>query len=233
MELIEKLNGGEAFALTCPLITKADGGKFGKTESGNVWLDKRYTSPYKFFQFWMNVSDDDAKRYIKIFTSLEKEEIDALIAEQEAAPHLRVLQKRLAKEVTTMVHSEADYNAAVEATNILFGNATADALRNLDEETFLQVFEGVEQFEVSRDELAAGIPPLDLLAEKTAIFPSKGEARKMIQSNGLSLNKEKLTDPQTPLTTAALLNGKYLLFQKGKKNYYLVIAKDNFWYNNV
>ena len=173
----------------------------------------------------MHVSDDDAKRYIKIFTSLEKDEIDALIAEQEAAPHLRVLQKRLAKEVTTMVHSEADYNAAVEATNILFGNATADALRNLNEETFLQVFEGVEQFEVSRDELAAGIPPLDLLAEKTAIFPSKGEARKMIQSNGLSLNKEKLTDPQTPLTTAALLNGKYLLFQKGKKNYYLVIAK--------
>ena len=173
----------------------------------------------------MNVSDDDAKRYIKIFTSLEKEEIDALIAEQEAAPHLRVLQKRLAKEVTTMVHSEADYNAAVEATNILFGNATADALRNLDEETFLQVFEGVEQFEVSRDELAAGIPPLDLLAEKTAIFPSKGEARKMIQSNGLSLNKEKLTDPQSPISNLQLLNNKYVLFQKGKKNYYLVIVK--------
>ena len=226
-ELIRRTlgNEAEAYALTCPLITKADGGKFGKTESGNVWLDKRYTSPYKFFQFWMNVSDDDAKRYIKIFTSLEKDEIDALIAEQEAAPHLRVLQKRLAKEVTTMVHSEADYNAAVEATNILFGNATADALRNLDEETFLQVFEGVEQFEVSRDELAAGIPPLDLLAERTAIFPSKGEARKMIQSNGLSLNKEKLTDPQSPISNLQLLNNKYLLFQKGKKNYYLVIAK--------
>ena len=223
-ELIKKITGNDAYALTCPLITKADGGKFGKTESGNVWLSKRYTSPYKFYQFWMNVSDDDAKRYIKIFTSLTREEIEALIQEHEAAPHLRVLQKRLAKEVTCMVHSEADYNAAVEASNILFGNATADALRALDEETFLQVFEGVEQYEIALDELKAGIGPLDLLAEKTAIFPSKGEARKMIQANGFSLNKEKLTDPQTPITDAALLNGKYLLFQKGKKNYYLVKA---------
>jgi len=225
MELIKKLNGGEAYALTCPLITKADGGKFGKTESGNVWLDRRYTSPYKFFQFWMNVSDEDAKKYIKIFTSLDREEIDALIAEHEQAPHLRVLQKRLAKEVTIMVHSEEDYNAAVEASNILFGNATADALRRLDEETFLQVFDGVETFEIPRAELEAGIPPLDLLAEKTAIFPSKGEARKMIQGNGLSLNKEKLTDPQTPITKQALIQDKYLLFQKGKKSYYLVVAK--------
>ena len=224
-ELIKKITGNEAFALTCPLITKADGGKFGKTESGNVWLSKKYTSPYKFFQFWMNVSDDDAKRYIKIFTSLTREEIEALIAEHDAAPHLRVLQKRLAKEVTIMVHSEEDYNAAVEASNILFGNATAEALHALDEETFLQVFEGVERYEISLDELKAGIAPLDLLAEKTAIFPSKGEARKMIQANGFSMNKEKLTDPATPLTDAALLNGKYLLFQKGKKNYYLVIAK--------
>ena len=224
-ELIRRMGGGEAFALTCPLITKADGGKFGKTESGNVWLDRRYTSPYKFYQFWMNVSDDDAKRYIKIFTSLEKDEIDALIAEHEQAPHLRALQKRLAKEVTIMVHSEEDYNAAVEASGILFGNATADALRKLDEETFLQVFEGVEQFEVSRAELEAGIPPLDLLAEKTNIFPSKGEARKMIQGNGLSMNKEKLTDAQSPITSAALINEKYILFQKGKKNYYLVVAK--------
>jgi tyrosyl-tRNA synthetase len=173
----------------------------------------------------MNVSDDDAKRYIKIFTSLTREEIEALIAEHDAAPHLRVLQKRLAKEVTIMVHSEEDYNAAVEASNILFGNATADALRALDEETFLQVFEGVERYEISLDELKAGIAPLDLLAEKTAIFPSKGEARKMIQANGFSMNKEKLTDPHTPITDAALLNGKYLLFQKGKKNYYLVVAK--------
>ena len=225
IELMRKMNGKSAFALTCPLITKADGGKFGKTESGNVWLSNKYTSPYKFFQFWMNVSDDDAKRYIKIFTSLTREEIEALIAEHEQAPHLRVLQKRLAKEVTCMVHSEADYNAAVEASNILFGNATADALRALDEETFLQVFEGVERYEIALDELKAGIGPLDLLAERTNIFPSKGEARKMIQANGFSLNKEKLTDPATPLTDAALLNGKYLLFQKGKKNYYLVIAK--------
>lgn len=225
IELMRKMNGKTAFALTCPLITKADGGKFGKTESGNVWLSKKYTSPYKFFQFWMNVSDDDAKRYIKIFTSLSREEIEALIKEHEEAPHLRVLQKRLAKEVTCLVHSEEDYNKAVEASNILFGNATADALRALDEETFLQVFEGVERYEIAMDELKAGIGPLDLLAEKTNIFPSKGEARKMIQANGFSLNKEKLTDPATPLTDAALLNGKYLLFQKGKKNYYLVIAK--------
>ncbi len=224
-ELIKKMGGGEAYALTCPLITKADGGKFGKTESGNIWLDRRYTSPYKFYQFWLNVGDEDAKRYIKIFTSLEKEEIDALIAEHEQAPHLRTLQKRLAKEVTIMVHSEEDYNAAVEASNILFGNATAEALHKLDEETFLQVFDGVERFEVSRDELAAGIAPLDLLAEKTAIFPSKGEARKMIQANGFSMNKEKLTDPQTPITTEALLNDKYIVFQKGKKNYYMVVVK--------
>ena len=225
-ELIKKMGGGDAFALTCPLITKADGGKFGKTESGNVWLDRRYTSPYHFYQFWLNVSDEDAKRYIRIFTSLEKEVIDALIAEHEQAPHMRALQKRLAQEVTIMVHSEEDYNAAVEASNILFGNATAEALKKLDEETFLQVFDGVERYEISRAELEAGITPLDLLAEKTKIFASKGEARKMIQANGFSMNKEKLTDPQTPLTTQALLNNKYLLFQKGKKNYYLVVVTD-------
>ena len=225
-ELIKKMGGGDAFALTCPLITKADGGKFGKTESGNVWLDRRYTSPYHFYQFWLNVSDEDAKRYIRIFTSLEKEVIDALIAEHEQAPHMRALQKRLAQEVTIMVHSEEDYNAAVEASNILFGNATAEALKKLDEETFLQVFDGVERYEISRAELEAGIPPLDLLAEKTKIFASKGEARKMIQANGFSMNKEKLTDPQTPLTTQALLNNKYLLFQKGKKNYYLVVVTE-------
>ena len=224
-ELIKKITGNEAYAVTCPLITKADGGKFGKTESGNIWLDRRYTSPYKFYQFWLNVSDDDAKRYIKIFTSLEREEIESLIAEHDAAPHLRTLQKRLAQEVTVMVHGESDFNAAVEATNILFGNTTADALRSLSEEMFLQVFDGVEQYEVSRAELEAGIAPLDLLAEKTNIFPSKGEARKMIMANGFSMNKEKLTDPQTPICARALLNNKYLLFQKGKKSYYLVIAK--------
>ena len=224
-DLIKKISGNEAYALTCPLITKADGGKFGKTESGNVWLSKDYTSPYKFYQFWLNVSDDDAKRYIKIFTSLEREEIEALIAEHDQAPHMRALQKRLAQEVTIMVHGEDDYNAAVEASNILFGNATADTLHKLDEQTFLQVFEGVERYEISLDELKAGIGPLDLLAEKTQIFPSKGEARKMILANGFSMNKEKLTDPQTPITDQALLNGKYLLFQKGKKNYYLVVAR--------
>jgi len=225
MELIKKMTGNEAFALTCPLITKADGKKFGKTEQGNVWLSREYTSPYKFYQFWLNVSDEDAERYIKIFTSLEKDEIDALIAAHKEAPHLRELQKRLAKEVTIMVHSEEDYNAAVDATNILFGNATADALRGLSEEMFLQIFDGVETYNVPKADLEAGIPPLDLLAERTQIFPSKGEARKMIQANGFSMNKEKLTDPQTPITAAQLLNGKYLLFQKGKKNYYMVVAQ--------
>ena len=224
-ELIKKMGGGEAFALTCPLITKADGGKFGKTESGNVWLDKKYTSPYRFYQFWLNVSDDDAKRYIRIFTCLDKETIDALIASHDEAPHMRALQKRLAEEVTVMVHSREDYEAAVEASNILFGNATKDALSKLDEETFLQVFDGVEKHEVSREELNAGIPPLDLLAERTNIFPSKGEARKMIIANGFSINKEKFTDPQKTITADMLLNGKYLLCQKGKKNYYIVEAK--------
>jgi len=225
-ELIKKMTGNEAFALTCPLVTKADGTKFGKTESGNVWLDRRYTSPYKFFQFWMNVSDEDAKRYIKIFTTLEREEIEALIAEHDAAPHLRALQKRLAEEVTVLVHSREDYDKAVEATNVLFGNTTHETLCALSEERFMEIFgENVESYEIPLADLKAGIGPLDLLAERTNIFPSKGEARKMIQQNGFSLNKEKLIDPQTPLTDANLLNGKYLLFQKGKKNYYLVIAK--------
>ena len=223
-ELIKKISGNEAFALTCPLVTKADGTKFGKTESGNIWLDRNYTSPYRFYQFWMNVADDDAKRYIRIFTTLGREEIESLIAEHDQAPHLRLLQKRLAEEVTVMVHSREDYEAAVEASQILFGNATAEALHRLDEETFLQVMDGVPQFTISRAELEQGIAPLDLLAEKTQIFPSKGEARKMIQANGFSMNKEKLTDPQTPITTAALLNNRYILFQKGKKNYYLVKA---------
>jgi len=224
-ELIKKMTGNDAFALTCPLITKADGGKFGKTESGNVWLSKKYTSPYKFYQFWLNVSDADAERYIKIFTALEKDEIESLIAQHQEAPHLRLLQKRLAEEVTVMVHSREDYEAAVEASNILFGNATADALRKLDEETLLQVFEGVPQFRISKAELEAGIPPLDLLAVQTQIFPSKGEARKMMQANGFSMNKEKLTDVNTPIDAQALIDGKYILFQKGKKNYFLVVAE--------
>ncbi len=224
-ELIKKMTGKEAYALTCPLITKADGGKFGKTESGNVWLSKKYTSPYKFYQFWLNVSDDDAKKYIRIFTALDKETILALEAEHDQAPHLRVLQKRLAEEVTVMVHSREDYDAAVAASNILFGNATAEALHSLDEETFLQVFEGVPQFEVEAAKLAEGINALELLAVETQIFPSKGEARKMIQANGFSMNKEKLTDPNAVINGEALLNGKYILFQKGKKNYYLVVVK--------
>ena len=224
-ELIRRMNGGEAYALTCPLITKADGGKFGKTESGNVWLDPNYTTPYKFYQFWLNVSDADAEKYIKIFTDLPQEEIMALIAEQQAAPHLRPLQKRLAKEITVMVHSEADYNAAVEASGILFGNSTSEQLHRLDEKTLLAVFEGVPQFEISRDDLSAGIRAVELLTEKAAVFPSKGEMRKTVQGGGVSVNKEKLAAFDAVLSVDMLLNGKYLLVQKGKKNYYLLIAK--------
>lgn len=224
-ELIRRTNGGEVYALTCPLITKADGGKFGKTESGNIWLDPRYTSPYKFYQFWLNVSDEDAERYIKIFTMLSKEEIEALVAEQKEAPHLRPLQKRLAKKVTIMVHSEADYNAAVEASGILFGNATSEALKKLDEDTLLSVFEGVPQFEVSKAEIENGVKAIDLFTEKAAVFPSKGEMRKLVQGGGVSLNKEKLSAPDQVITAADLLDGKYLLVQRGKKNYYLLIAK--------
>ena len=224
-ELIRRKTGGEAFALTCPLITKADGGKFGKTESGNVWLDRRYTSPYKFYQFWLNVSDADAARYIKIFTDLSKEEIAALEEEQAAAAHLRPLQKRLAKEITVMVHSLEDYEAAVEASNILFGNSTHESLMKLDEDTLLAVFEGVPQFEISRDELSAGVKAIDLLTEKAAVFASKGEMCKLVQSGGISVNKEKLADAETVIDCSSLLNEKYLLVQRGKKNYYLLIAK--------
>ena len=221
-ELIRRKLDGEAYAITCPLITKADGTKFGKTESGNVWLDPRYTSPYKFYQFWLNVSDEDAKRYIKIFTLLDRETIGALIAEHEAAPHLRALQKRLAQEVTTMIHSEEEYRKAVEASSILFGGATSEALHALDEQTLLQVFEGVPQFTVAAADLGRSF--LDLCAEKTQIFLSKGECRKMVQGGGVSLNKEKVTDPQRPVTGDDLIAGKYLLVQRGKKNYYLVIV---------
>lgn len=224
-ELIRRKVGGEAFALTCPLITKADGGKFGKTESGNVWLDRNYTSPYKFYQFWLNVSDEDAAKYIKIFTDLGKEEIEALEAEQAAAPHLRPLQKRLAKEVTIMVHSQEDYEMAVEASNILFGNSTHDSLLRLDEATLLAVFEGVPHFEISRADLVNGIKAVDLCVEKAPIFPSKGEMRKLVQSGGVSVNKEKLTAYDAIMGISSLLNDRYLLVQRGKKNYYLLIAK--------
>ena len=225
-ELIRRMSGGgEAFALTCPLITKADGGKFGKTESGNIWLDSRYTSPYKFYQFWLNVSDADAAKYIKIFTSISKKEIDALVEEHEKAPHLRQLQKRLAKEVTIMVHSEEDYNLAVEASSILFGDATSDVLKKIDEDTLLSVFEGVPQFEVSLADVQAGVKVLDLLAEKSAVFQSKGEARKTMQAGGVSLNKERISDLDLTVDSSFLLNNKYILAQKGKKNYFLLIAK--------
>ena len=219
-ELIRRKLGGEAFALTCPLITKADGGKFGKTESGNVWLSREYTTPYKFYQFWLNVSDADAEKYIKIFTFLSREEVEALVAEHAQAPHLRVLQKRLAKEITIMVHSEQDYEMAVEASNILFGNATSDSLKKLDEATLLAVFDGVPQFEVSKDAMGAKL--MDVLTEKAAVFASKGEMRKLIQNGGFAVNKEKCTDTEAVLAADMLLNDKYLLVQKGKKNYFLL-----------
>lgn len=224
-ELIRRKADGDAFALVCPLITKADGSKFGKTEGGNVWLDKRYTSPYKFYQFWLNVSDEDAEKYIKIFTSIEKNEIESLIQEHAQAPHQRALQKRLAQEVTVMVHSEEDYQAAVEASEILFGNATSDTLKKIDEDTLLSVFEGVPQFKISKEKLAEGIKAIDLLTEYAAVFPSKGEMRKLVQSGGVSLNKEKLESQDTTIDGSYLLNGKYLLAQRGKKNYFLLIAE--------
>ena len=224
-ELIRRKEGGEVFALTCPLITKADGGKFGKTESGNVWLDPRYTSPYKFYQFWLNVGDEDAEKYLKIFTFLTREEIAALKAEHEHNPGARPMQKRLARELTVMVHSEEDLANAEAASRILFSNDSADALHSLDEKTLLEVFEGVPTFEIDRTALEAGIPLLELLATHTKVFPSKGEARKMTQQGGVSLNKQKVADPAMTVGADFLLNGKYILAQRGKKNYYLIIAK--------
>ena len=224
-ELIRRMNGGEAFAITCPLITKADGTKFGKTEGGNVWLDPKRTSPYKFYQFWLNVSDEDAAKYIKIFTDLTQEEIAKLEEEQAADPGLRPLQKRLAKEITTMVHSAADYEMAVEASQILFSNKANDILHKIDESTLLSVFEGVPQFEISKAKLEEGIPAISLLTDEAAVFPSKGEMKKMTQGGGVSINKEKLTDQNATISTSDLLNGKYILAQRGKKNYYLLIAK--------
>lgn len=225
-ELIRRTLGAEAdaYALTCPLITKADGKKFGKTEQGNVWLDCRYTTPYKFYQFWLNVGDEEAERYIKIFTSLEHDEIDSLIAEHRADPGRRLLQKRLGEEVTCMVHSRADYEMALEASNILFGKATKDSLLKLDEETFLSVFDGVPHFEVSRDQ-AVGAKAVDLFAEATKCFASKGEMRKLTQGGGVSLNKEKLAAFDQEIKAEDLIDGKYLLVQRGKKNYFLITVK--------
>ena len=222
-ELIRRKLGADAdaYALTCPLITKADGKKFGKTEQGNVWLDPQRTTPYKFYQFWLNVGDEEAERYIKIFTSLPKDEIDALIAEHRADPGRRVLQKRLGEEVTCMVHSRADYEMAVEASNILFGKATKESLQRLDEATLLSVFDGVPRFTVGRDQ-AIGAKAVDLFAETTQCFASKGEMRKLVQGGGVSLNKDKLAQLDRPIEEADLIAGKYLLVQRGKKNYYLI-----------
>ena len=219
-ELVRRKGEGKAFAVTTPLIKKADGGKFGKTESGNVWLDKTKTSPYKFYQFWLNSTDEDSKNFIKIFTLLSQTEIENLIDEHDKTPHLRILQKAIAEEVTTRVHSKEDLEMAIKASNILFGKSTAEDLKSLDEGTFLSVFEGVPQFEMSKADLDLGI--LDIVAEKTQIFASKGEARRMIQSNAVSINKEKIIE-DVQLSENDLLNGKYILAQKGKKNYFLII----------
>ncbi len=222
-ELIRRIEGGEAFALTCPLITKADGGKFGKTEEGNVWLDPERTSPYKFFQFWLNVSDDDAQKYIKIFTLLDKASIEKLANEHQEAPHQRLLQKTLAKEVTCMVHGEEEYNSAVEASEILFGKATTESLKKIREDIFLSVFEGVPQFEAESNSPDTNV--LDFLVEETGVFPSKGELRRLIKGGGISINKEKITDESLVIGKEHFLNGKYILIQKGKKNYFLVKVK--------
>ncbi len=224
-ELIRKKLRGEAFGLTIKLIIKADGTKFGKTESGNIWLDRNKTSPYKFYQFWLNASDEDAKNYIRIFTLLNKEEIETLETEHAKAPHLRMLQKTLAKDVTIRVHCADDYNAAVEASEILFGSSTTEALKKLDEETLLSVFDGVPQMKILKSDLEANINAVDLLTEKAKVFASKREAREMIQAGGASFNKTKIADANQLVNTDVLLNGKYILVQKGKKNYFLLIAE--------
>jgi len=220
-ELIRRKVGGKAFALTCPLITKADGGKFGKTESGNVWLDAEKTTPYAFYQFWLNTSDADAEKYIKIFTLFSKEEIEELVKQHNEAPHMRVLQKTLAEDITVRVHGQEEFEAAVEASNILFGKATTEALRKLDERTFLAVFEGVPQFEVEKAKVEAGLGIIEFLAVETKVFNSNGEARRMLKDNGVSINKEKVKDSYE-IGTKDLLNDKYILAQKGKKNYFLI-----------
>jgi len=224
-ELIRRMVQGEAFALTCPLITKADGRKFGKTETGNIWLDSRLTSPYKFYQFWLNTSDEDAEKYIKIFTMFSKEEIDGILAEHKEAPDRRLLQKKLAREITIMVHSLSDYEMAVSASNILFGKGTYEEIKNLDENTFLSVFEGVPQHKISMQKLESGIPVMEILTEDTDIFPSKGDLRRTIKGNGLSINKEKVQSQEIVVNKDFLIDGKYILIQKGKKNYFLIIAE--------
>jgi tyrosyl-tRNA synthetase len=223
-ELIRRIEGGEAFSMTCPLITKSDGTKFGKTEEGNVWLDPQRTSPYKFYQFWLNTSDEDAEKYIKIFTLFSNEEIDSLVKEHNKAPHLRILQKKLAESITVMVHSQEDYEMAVEASQILFGRGTSEQLKKLDESTFISVFEGVPQYIISKSAFTEGTGIMELLTDKTDIFPSKGDLRRTIQGNGLSINQEKVSDPDLMIGKDNLIGNKYLLVQKGKKNYFLIIA---------
>jgi len=223
-ELIRRKESGKAFALTWPLLTKADGGKFGKTEKGNVWLDPKRTSPYEFYQFWLNSSDEDAEKYIKIFTVLSKEEITALIEEHIKAPHLRLLQKKLAMEATIMAHSEKEYQLAVDASQILFGHGTKETLKSLDKETFLSIFKGVPQFAIKKELLQNEVPILDLLAEHTKIFSSKGEARRMMTDSGLSMNQEKAQEAEKIINSKDLINDQFILFRKGKKNYFLVIA---------
>ncbi|PVX52519.1 tyrosyl-tRNA synthetase [Balneicella halophila] len=224
-ELIRRKTGGEAFAITCPLITKADGNKFGKTESGNIWLDPERTSPYQFYQFWLNTSDEDAERYIKIFTLLSEEEIKDLVEKHKEAPHQRQLQQKLAEEVTVMIHSREAYDMAVEASQILFGRATEESLRKLDEKTLLSIFDGVPQFEISASKLQEGIDIVSLLAEEAPAFSSKGELRRAIKGNAISINKTKIADADYSLNNEHLIAGKYILAQKGKKNYYLLITK--------
>ncbi len=223
-EMIRRQDQGTAYAITTQLIKKADGQKFGKTESGAIWLDPKKTSPYKYYQFWLNTSDDDAKNWIKIFTLKPQEEIESIIAEHDAAPHLRLVQKALAKDITIRTHSEEAYETAIKTSEFLFGNGSLEFLNNLDHDAVLEVFEGIPQFQVAKADLAAGINILDLLAVQTQVFPSKGEARKMLQGGGVSINQEKATDIEDSITDNHLVNNKYIVAQRGKKNYYLIIA---------
>lgn len=223
-ELVRRVAGGKAYAMTCPLITKADGTKFGKTEGGNIWLDRYRTSPYKFYQYWLNASDEDAEKYVKIFTFLDKETVETLIAEHKETPHLRLLQKRVAKEVTTMVHSKEDLDNAIKASNILFGKSTSEDLKTLDEQTFLDVFDGVAQAEVTREDIDNGLDMIGALAAKTGFLKSNGDARRALKENAISVNKEKVKEDFS-ITTADLINDKFVLLQRGKKNYYVVVVK--------
>ncbi len=225
-ELIRRKEGGEAFALTCPLVTKSDGSKFGKSESGNVWLDPEKTSPYSFYQFWLNVSDEDAEKYIKIFTTLPKNEINELTNQHREAPHMRLLQKKLAEQVTILTHGKEELDAAIEASSILFGKGTTETLKRMDEKTFLSVFEGVPRFNVKEDVILKGESIINLLTDEAAVFPSKGELRRLVSGGGLSINKEKVSDLEKAMNKSYLLNNRYILVQKGKKNYFLLVVEN-------